>query len=185
MTTKVKTKSVTKRRSGRPVCRVRTGRPSDYVPKYAEQAGVACGKLGATDKDLAALFKVAERTINYWKQHHPEFLQFVKKGKDLFDSEHVEKALLERAIGVEIKEVTTTQEDGKPVDRVVRKQLAGDVTAQIFWLKNRHAERWQDVRKIVGDGSLMTLPNITVNLVDEDEIANLGAKTDRPGDQAQ
>jgi transposase len=176
MTIKVKTKRVTVRRRGR---------PTEYRPRYAAQAQIVCQELGATDKQLAKILGIGERTLNAWKKRYADFQQSIKRGKDLFDSEHVEKALLERAIGVEIKEVTTTQEDGKPVDRIVRKQLAGDVVAQIFWLKNRHAERWQDVRKIVGDGSLMTLPNITVNLVDEDEIANLGAKTDRPGDQAQ
>ena len=55
----------------------------------------------------------------------------------------VENALFRRAIGYEYDEVT--YECGVETKRV-RKHVVGDVTAQIYWLKNRRPDLWRDRR---------------------------------------
>jgi len=118
------------------------GRPTEYKDSYAEKAYKFCAKFGFDDKALGELFDVSERTINTWKQAHPEFLQSLKKGKDEYDSEEVENSLLKRAMGYEyveeIQEISPradpqTGEAQLRITRKITKQVVPDVTAQIFW----------------------------------------------------
>ena len=121
------------------------GRPTKYKPEYAEQAyKLACE--GYTDRKIADFFKVRERTINNWKQDHPEFFQSLKKGKDEFDTDVIEQSLAKRASGYQYKEVTKTiSKEGKKVTiKEVTKEVAPDPTSIIFWLKNRRPTRWRD-----------------------------------------
>ena len=127
------------------------GRPTKFKPKYIEIAEGLCLRKGYTDKDLAKHFKISERTLYVWKNRHLEFSEAIKKGKDEFDSRVVEQSLLKRAVGYTYDEITQEpdKETGKLVTvKVVSKQVAGDVLAMIFWLKNRNPQRWSDKKEI-------------------------------------
>ncbi len=117
------------------------GRPTVYQPEYACQALTACAELGATDKDLADIFGVCIRTVQYWKKRHPEFGQSVSQGKEEFDTNQVERSLLQAALGGTYEEVY--EQEGKVVKKVT-KHKAPDVKACLFWLKNREPQRWSD-----------------------------------------
>ncbi|VVE10373.1 hypothetical protein PCO31010_02617 [Pandoraea commovens] len=93
------------------------GAKSTYRPEYVEQARKLC-LLGATDDVIARFFDVTDRTLRNWKQRQPEFAEALKLGKLSADTEVV-SALYEKAKG-------------------------GDVTACIYWLKNRQPEQWRD-----------------------------------------
>lgn len=113
---------------------------------------------GLTDEQICEKIGIGARTLYEWMVRFPQIAQSIKKGKAPVDIE-VENALLKRALGYEYEEVTTETEEipiGKPDEngerpilmktktkRVV-KQVAPDVTAQIFWLKNRKPEKWRD-----------------------------------------
>lgn len=124
------------------------GRPTDYKEECNEQARKLC-LLGAIDKDLADFFDVDESTINNWKIAHPEFLESIKAGKELADS-NVADRLYQRAMGFEhdseeIKVVSDGQGAGSSIERVaVRKIYPPDTAAAIFWLKNRQKDKWRD-----------------------------------------
>lgn len=61
------------------------------------------------------------------------------------DDALVEKALYQRATGYVYEEVTKELIDGElQVKKVVQKQVAPDISAQIYWLKNRQPDRWRD-----------------------------------------
>jgi len=134
------------------------GRPTDYKDEYAEQAYKIC-LLGATDKDMAEFFDVAESTINNWKTAHPEFLESIKKGKTIADG-NVADRLYQRALGFEhdseeIKVISEGQNMGSRVERVaVRKIYAPDTTAAIFWLKNRQKDKWRDKQEVEHSGAI-------------------------------
>lgn len=119
------------------------GRPSKYKDEYAELA-YKFTLLGAIDTDLAKFFEVSEKLINTWKKKHPDFLQSIKRGKAEADSEIVE-ALHKRASGYEWTEEGITK-DGELVN--VTKKLPPDVTAIIFWLKNRQPDKWRDRHEV-------------------------------------
>ena len=131
------------------------GRPTEYKEEYADQA-YKLTMLGFIDAELASFFEVSERTINNWKQAYPEFFQSIKKGKEIADVEVV-MALRKRAIGYSYEEVKVEESDqGKKVTKV-NKEVAGDVGAQVFWLRNRRPDKWSN-NPIPDEGSTVATP---------------------------
>ena len=124
------------------------GRPSLYKPEYCDLAYKFC-LLGATDADLARMLEVEESTINNWKKDFPEFLESLKRGKEIADA-NVAKALYHRAIGfkhddVEVKVVANGDNMGSRIELVpVEKIYPPDTGAAMAWLKNRQKDKWQD-----------------------------------------
>lgn len=135
------------------------GAPTKYNLEYNEQVYKIC-LLGATDKDLADFFNVAESTINNWKKEYPEFLESIKRGKQIADA-NVADRLYQRALGFEhdSEEIKVIEGD---IERVpVRKVYPPDPTSAIFWLKNRQPAKWRDKQdiQIENEGS----PTIVIN----------------------
>ena len=126
------------------------GRPTKYDDKFAEQAYKYC-LLGADDRRLAELFEVAESTVNNWKNDYPEFLDSIKKGRDIADAE-VGKSLYDRAMGYSHTEDKIFVHDGVPVIVPTIKHYPPDATSAIFWLKNRQPAKWRDTQNIEVSG---------------------------------
>ena len=122
------------------------GRPSSYRAEYVEQALKLC-RLGATDRELADFFDVAESTLNLWKLEHAEFSESLKKGKAEADAEVADK-LFRRATGYSHEAVKIFMPAGasEPVYAPYTEHYAPDPTSCIFWLKNRQPGRWRDVQ---------------------------------------
>lgn len=132
------------------------GRPSKYKPEYAKQAGKLCS-LGATDRELADFFEVDEKTINTWKEKHPDFLQSLKDSKDELDS-RVERRLYERAMGYSHPDTKFATHEGAITDeREYIKHYPPDTTAAIFWLKNRRKEQWRDKQEVEHSGRIKVI----------------------------
>lgn len=113
------------------------GRPSDFLPEYAEQSR-NLALLGLTDKQMAEHFGVSEVTFNSWKHKHPEFLKSLKEGKVTADAK-VAHSLYQRAVGFEITVDKVVDGEVKPTKEFV----PGDPGAQKLWLTNRQREIWQ------------------------------------------
>lgn len=120
------------------------GRPSTYKPEFVEQARKLC-LLGATDQEIADFFEVSVRTLYRWKGEHDEFCQALKAGKDEAD-DRVVRSLYQQAIGYEQDEVKIFMpaNASEPVYAPFRAKVAPNVTAAIFWLKNRQKGQWRD-----------------------------------------
>lgn len=120
------------------------GRPTLYHESYVRQAE-KLAELGATDQEIADFFEVDVRTVYRWKHDHSDFCQALKVGKEIAD-ERVERSLYQRAIGYEQDEVKIFMPGGAeaPVYAPFRAKIAPDVTAAIFWLKNRKGQDWRD-----------------------------------------
>ena len=73
---------------------------------------------GLTDEQIAHNIGINTATLYDWKNKYSNISNALKKGKEVVDFA-VENALLKKA-------------------------LAGDVTAMIFWLKNRRRDKWRD-----------------------------------------
>lgn len=102
---------------------------------------------GLTDEQIAKNMGVSAATLYNWKKSYLEILEALKKGKEVVDYE-VENALLKRALGYEYIETKTKTESGVITEvTTTTKQVVPDVTAQIFWLKNRKPEEWKDKRE--------------------------------------
>ena len=123
------------------------GRKSAYKEEYAQLAE-NYSLLGATDKEMADLFGVTERTLNQWKKDYPEFLQSLKKGKSIADA-NVASRLYNRAIGYNCKATKFATSNGKITDsKEFIEHYPPDTTAAIFWLKNRQPEKWRDKKEV-------------------------------------
>lgn len=118
------------------------GRPTDYKAAYCEQATKLC-QLGATDQELADFFEVNVASIYRWKISHPPFCEALKVGKAAAD-ERVERSLFAKATGFEHDTVKIFNAEGVPLIVPFREKVAPDVTACIFWLKNRRPKEWRD-----------------------------------------
>lgn len=122
------------------------GRPTKYRPEYCELAYNYC-LLGATDSRLADFFDVEESTINNWKHEFPEFMESIKKGKEVADAE-VAQSLFKKATGYEHEAVKIFNDQGAPMIVPYVERYAPDTTAAIFWLKNRQPALWRDKQEI-------------------------------------
>jgi len=121
------------------------GRPPKYDPERTPvQAEKICRQFGADDQALAEYFEVDVSTISRWKNEHPEFKEALRRGKDAFDTERVEQALLHRAIGYSHPEDDIRVVNGEVVITPTVRHYPPDTAAAIFWLKNRQRDRWRD-----------------------------------------
>jgi transposase len=123
----------------------RRGQASKYDPERHPILARALAREGLTNIEIAKRMGVSRATLINWRRKYPEMLAALKEGKDVIDAQ-VESALLRRALGYEYEETEISiAEDGKKKRvKKVKKSLAPDVTAQIFWLKNRQKEKWRE-----------------------------------------
>jgi len=124
----------------------KVGRPTKYKPEFAKQAAKAC-EAGFTDRDIAELLGVDERTLNRWKHDHPEFCQSVKVGKAAAD-DRVEQSLYRKATGYSFNSEKLFCYEGVVTRAAVVEHVPPSDTAAIFWLKNRRKETWRDKHEV-------------------------------------
>lgn len=154
----------------------RRGPKPQYNPKYAQIARVMCAQ-GATDTVLADAFGVCSNTILNWQAEYPAFKEAVAYGKAQVFDPLVERSLAMRAIGYAVDtEDIKLAKDGNVLRIPVRKHYPPDVTACIFWLKNRRPELWRDVWKIETENKteMQKLSSEELLQVIKDEMAELG-----------
>ncbi|WP_239733865.1 helix-turn-helix domain-containing protein [Mammaliicoccus sp. M-M49] len=137
---------------------------------------------GLTDEQIAHNIGCSRSTLYVWIKKYTDISDALKRGKEVIDRQ-VENALLKRALGYETVETTKervfdefTGEYKKVETKEVTKFVAPDVTAQIFWLKNRKPSEWRDKRDVEHSGEMTTNVN-NMNNLSEDELRKL-AKLD-------
>lgn len=127
---------------------VETSAQRKWRPEYAGLARKVAAVLGATDREIAEVFSVDVRTFHRWKLEHPELVKALKPGKEVPDS-RVERSLYNRATGYSFdSEELFVDRHGVEHRMTCVKHVPPDVTAQIFWLKNRRPDEWRDRQEI-------------------------------------
>ena len=131
-------------------------RPSKYFthvkPRLNEIKGWA--RNGLVDEQIAQNLGVATSTFYEYKKKFPELSEALKLNKEAADLE-VENASFKSAVGYEYEEVTRELINGElVVTKVVKKHMPPNVTAQIFWLKNRLPDKWRDRHEVGHSGSM-------------------------------
>ena len=102
------------------------GGPLKYDRRYAKIAALAYS-AGHIDQEVAELLGISVVTLHKWNLKHHEFGEARKTGKAPAN-ERVIVSLYQRALGY--------NQNGK--------HYPADVTACIFWLKNRLPAEWRD-----------------------------------------
>ena len=107
---------------------------------------------GLTNEQIAQNIGCHRDTLNTWSKKHSVISDALKKGKEVVDIQ-VENALLKRALGFHYIEEMAT-----PAGEVVAltKYEKPDVTAGIYWLRNRKRDTWNnkdgiDLEKIAAE----------------------------------
>ena len=98
---------------------------------------------GLVDQQIAHNMGISRKTLAEWKVKYSDIGDTLKVNKEVVDFE-VENALLKRALGYKTTEQKVTK-DGELIE--IEKEYPPDVTAQIFWLKNRKPDKWKDKRE--------------------------------------
>lgn len=89
---------------------------------------------GLTYEQIAHNMGIDVTTLREWRKKEATISTILKKGREVVDFE-VENALLKSA-------------------------LEGNVTAQIFWLKNRKKEQWREKQEYSNDQELAKLDKL-------------------------
>lgn len=89
---------------------------------------------GLTNEQIAENLNIGKTTFYKLLKEYPELSEHLKKGKEVVDCE-VENALLKNA-------------------------LNGNITAQIFWLKNRKPKQWKDKVEVEDESNKETLDKL-------------------------
>ena len=123
---------------------------------------------GLSEEQIAHNMGVAYSTLRDWKEKYSALSTVLKNSKEVADR-IVENALYRRAIGthekikkpIKVKEIIYDEITGKKLEereviKYVEEDLyvTPDVTAQIFWLKNRKPQDWRDRKDVNVDGTI-------------------------------
>ena len=122
---------------------VRTG--SSPTPKICEIARRLC-LLGLDNTGLQFHLGVSRETYARWLKQFPEFKEAITRGKGQADG-HVAESLYHQTLGAKIRQTKLFFDGATVTEHTHEQQLPPNITATIFWLKNRHPELWRDVSK--------------------------------------
>ncbi|MGO9374043.1 MAG: transposase [Syntrophobacteraceae bacterium] len=136
---------------------------SKYNSEKHDQLIVVMARYGARDVEIAAELGIAKSTYYEWKKANPGLAAMVRAAKFEYDSDNIEKVLVKSATGYDYTETTKelikdpkvkdAGNDSKAelkliVTKTVKKHVSPNITAIIFWLKNRRKADWQDAQKL-------------------------------------
>ena len=143
-------------------------------------------RKGCSDTDIANAIGVSRSTFMLWKKNNKAISDAVRDGKLVADM-NVENALYQRAIGYSYQEIKDTMYKDKETGEltvnkreVVTKHVAGDTTAQMFWLKNRRPDDWKDKVPEQGDQTENQLSSFFDALADS--VKQNASQEDEPDD---
>ena len=138
----------------------RRGKYEDWLDEDSLLKVQGWARDGLSNEQIAHNMGITFQTLYKWQDKYSELREALKKGKEVVDRE-VENAMLKRALGYDYEEVVqrpvVDKETGETEMRVVQrvnKHVAPDVTAQIFWLKNRKPDEFRDKRDVELSGSV-------------------------------
>lgn len=130
----------------------KTGRKSKFDSELTKVAVEFMAKQGLTDEAMSNKLGVSRSTFSKWKAENEDFYNNLKDWKKEADGK-VEKSLYQRALGYKYDEVCVEGDR----TRTTTKEVAPDVVAQIFWLKNRMPNEWRDKKEVEHSGEITVL----------------------------
>lgn len=99
---------------------------------------------GYTNEEIAEKIGVSRHTLYNWQKQSPAIRQAIEKGKETIDNE-AEEALIKSALGFPYEESEKFVDgEGRKHIKTYTRYSKPDVTALIFWLKNRRPASWRN-----------------------------------------
>lgn len=103
-------------------------------------------RAGLNEEQIAFNLELKVNTFRRWIKKYPELEEALQEGRDYSDA-IIEESLFQRAKGYTVT-IEERKDGDKPFVKQITKHYAPDVTAMIFWLKNRRPDSWRDVRQL-------------------------------------
>lgn len=146
------------------------GRTNKYLTQVKPNLYMveAWARVGLNNEQIAKNLGINVATLYDWQNKYDDFSEALKGNKGIADRE-VENAMYKRATGYDVTEVVRERqpvldEQGNPKYKIVRgvkvpvtkmavvkevvKHVAGDVGAEMNWLKNRKPGEWKDKKEV-------------------------------------
>ena len=127
-----------------------------YIPSEAHLRAVE--QMASKGVSYTAMARALKISISTFKRNLNLFELYIKKGRDTVDEEavqaeieSVEKSLLKLCLGYEYEEkhmekrTPSIGEAQITVQKIIKKQVHPSVTAQMYYLGNRAADKWHSV----------------------------------------
>lgn len=114
------------------------------------------GRMAATEFEICEFWNINPVTLYSWRARDAAFDSALQHGKDVADK-RVERALYARAMGYSYRSEEIKVVEGTVVRVPVIKHEPPNMTALVFWLKNRQRETWRDVHRIEGEVDVKTI----------------------------
>lgn len=116
---------------------------------------------GLSEEQISHNMGISRNTLFFWRQKFPTIAEALAKGREIIDYE-VENALVKRALGYKVKERTFekvwNEQLGKYITvntKTIEKEVAPDVGAICFYLKNRKPDKWKDHPEYQADNEVL------------------------------
>ena len=137
------------------------GKYSEWVTQDGLLLLESYAREGLNDEQIAAKIGISAKTLYEWENRFSEIRKAIKKGKAPVDIA-VENALYRLATGFTKKvrkPIKLRQRGGNEIVEYVEEEIyiPPQVTAQIFWLKNRRPERWRDKPEDAASGDTVNI----------------------------
>lgn len=116
------------------------GSISKYNSDRARQA-YQLALLGLTEKQMAAVMDVSDKTIELWKNSHSRFATALREGKEVADGK-VAHSLNKRANGFTINSEHISVYKGEVTRVPIKVYYPPDTNAAIKWLELRQGKLW-------------------------------------------
>lgn len=131
---------------------------------------IEMAKAGDIVEEMAEKIGVSRKTIYNWMESDPEFAEEIDCARAISDK-GPEVSLRQRAIGYEYKseKIFFNQRTGEVVRAPIIIHVPPDVTAQIYWLKNRQPKRWRDKQPGEDDKTVKHTGEVQINKMDIQE----------------
>ena len=110
-------------------------------------------RMGYPDKVIIGALGISAPVFQEWKKKHKEFADALAL-KEIADIE-VEACLFKRATGYTTTEVHYEEGTQGVKTKTITKQIEPNVTAQIYWLKNRKPDQWRDKTEVEQTGDVV------------------------------
>ncbi len=143
-------------------------------------------RAGLTEKEIALKMGISVSTLSNYKKKYSKIDEALKNGSEYVDTK-IENALIKRAIGYEyteqVIERVLNKETGEyefVLTKEMKKEVKPDISAQVFWLKNRRPDIWKDKQDFSVESSGPDVSNLTDEEL-EQRIAMLKTKLENGG----
>jgi hypothetical protein len=145
------------------------GRPPVYSARIP---WIVCGlrERGATEREIAAVLGISDRTLRRWAAEHIEFSSALSVSNRAMVN-RARQALFERAAGYSFETEKIFQYQGSIIRAKTLEHVPPDPTAALRILERLEPETWKERTEVEGKGSFSLADLVALSMADREAKA--------------